>query len=99
MKCLEQHNKLRQLHNSTDNLVWDDNLQIEAQKWADYLISNNSLSHERERNIKNDWGENLFASYLPRNGKCVDAIHSWWVVLKRRFIKCVKCYEHSIPHL
>ena len=71
---------LRDLHENTNHLEWDSNLETAAQNYANYLKSmNNKLrpGHDPE-NGGNDWGENLYWMYASyREGVCADALKSW----------------------
>ena len=79
-KCLSEHNMLRNLHENTENLQWDSDLEIAAQNYADELKSeNNRLNpgHDPE-NKDNYWCENLYwMDNSDREGVCADVIYKW----------------------
>ena len=75
-QCLQEHNMLRQLHQNTPNLQWDEHLEVAAQDYAEQLVVSGSLKHD-PKNYDNTWGENLYYSYSSSKALCVNAIYSW----------------------
>uniref|UniRef100_H3AC98 GLI pathosis related 2 n=1 Tax=Latimeria chalumnae TaxID=7897 RepID=H3AC98_LATCH len=78
MEFLEAHNTYRKQHGAPP-LQFSRDLCKSAQKWADYLLSINSLEHSKSNN-----GENLFYRYNSRvqdiSGK--EAVDSWYNEIK-----------------
>ena len=71
---------LRDLHENTNHLQWDSDLETAAQNYANQLKNdNNGLNpgHDPE-NKDNNWGENLYwMDNSNREGVCADAIYKW----------------------
>ena len=67
---------LRQLHQNTPNLQWDENLEVAAQDYAQQLVALGSLKHDPKNNGMR-WGENLYYLYSSSKALCVNAIYSW----------------------
>lgn len=81
-KMLDQHNKKRELHKDTDGLVWNDNLAILAQSYADRYDCSGNLAHNPE--FIEAIGENLAVGYDD-----IDAIDAWYDEIQH--------YDYSNP--
>lgn len=73
MNCVEEHNRLRGLHQNTNPVKWSRELSDEAQKFAESLVNTVTLEHGAS-------GENLFLK-IGSNGTttdtCVSATRAW----------------------
>ena len=56
-QILEGHNKYRLLH-KVESLVWNDELAVNAEKYVEYLGTNNLMTHSAESEV--EVGENLY---------------------------------------
>ena len=73
--CLQAHNEKRSLHGASA-LVWDDELERNAQQWADHLKSIGDVIHSKGTGE----GENLAWSNGTKYTTCEDAMRGWQVV-------------------
>ncbi|XP_065662508.1 Golgi-associated plant pathogenesis-related protein 1-like [Hydra vulgaris] len=72
--CLKAHNRLRAKHEKTPRLVLDKVLTKSAQKYAEYLASNDLFKHSGGK-----YGENLYMSTGGESQNvCDDASNSWY---------------------
>ncbi|XP_073676045.1 Golgi-associated plant pathogenesis-related protein 1 [Garra rufa] len=75
---LEAHNEYRRQHQAPE-LTYSDELCSAAQKWADYLLSIDTLEHSETDN-----GENVYCSFSSAKktptGK--EAVDSWYSEIK-----------------
>ncbi|XP_047133445.1 Golgi-associated plant pathogenesis-related protein 1 [Hydra vulgaris] len=78
--CLKAHNRLRAKHENTPRLVLDNVLTKSAQKYAEYLASNNLFKHS---DSDSKYGENLF---MLKGGVskniCDEASNTWYSEIK-----------------
>lgn len=73
MKCLTEHNNLRNLHKDTNEIVWDDNLAEIAQEYAEHLVRTVDFRHS-------SIGENMYMklnSNEDTSMSCFDATQAW----------------------
>lgn len=79
--CLNAHNTLRQLHTSTPNLEWDNDLAAKAQVYAETLRDINKYSTKTQlihENPSGGMGENLYWRDNKKLGTCAGASLSWY---------------------
>lgn len=79
---MKEHNLLRNLHEGTPPLKWDDELEMEAQWFAEKLKKLNKKQLKQEdhdpRNKANGWGENIYFGWRSwRSSYCAEAIYAW----------------------
>ena len=71
---------LRDLHENTNHLQWDSDLETAAQSYANQLKNDNKglNSGQDPENEDNNWGENLYwMDNSNREGVYADAIYKW----------------------
>lgn len=74
--CLNAHNRLRDLHKNTQQLVWDQSLADEAKSLAQYLLQRGVLEHAKG----NNFGENIYHHMGLSTPKvvCANAVLKWY---------------------
>lgn len=87
LKALEVHN-IERARLGVPALIWNENLEADAKKYADYLAAKEQFKHSKDLKELNQ-GENLYSfhSYTTINNRkrpnleprdyCVDASESW----------------------
>lgn len=87
--CIDAHNMYRKMHGSPP-LVWNKDLQVRAQAWADQMAVTGALGHDMNGINQFKDGENIGfsinATYKPLcqgnpNPKCYhcsETVHSWY---------------------
>merc|ERR1711962_85060 len=87
-KGLEEHNRLRALHQDTPPLELRAKLNVDAQAWADKLTNDwsgvgspcDAMIHDKNRGAQ---GENIAVnSAEDRIAACVQATKEWWDEIK-----------------
>jgi pathogenesis-related protein 1 len=79
-KMLEHHNKVRK-DVGVSGLQWDAKLSAYAQRWADYLATNNhcKMKHRGSKEKEGaQYGENIFWGSSAKSYSPLDASTSWY---------------------
>ena len=66
---------LRELHQNTPNLQWDESLEVASQDYAQQLAALVSLKYDPKLSGMG-WGKNLYYSYSSSKALCANAIYS-----------------------
>jgi len=72
-ECLAAHNRYRALHQDTQPLEWDSQLEEDSRAWAEYLASVDDIQHSSPDN-----GENLFWGDGSDKVTCDMVVQTWY---------------------
>jgi len=75
--ALKKHNQLRTLHFDDAPLHYSKKVEQAAQDYANKLAKSGNFDHDSD-NLKNKYGENLFAFSLNRKPDLNDIIQKWY---------------------
>ena len=81
--CVDTHNKLRARHGSPP-LIWNKQLEVHAQGWANHLANRNIFKHDIAGLTKYGEGENIawFSTTGAGSFACSQAVQSWYNEVK-----------------
>lgn len=80
--CLDGHNSRRALHQNTPPLEYDNQIEREAQEWANYLAARGSnLVHESGTPYGENLGYAYHSSQPPSASSALDMILKGWYVI------------------